>query len=114
MSGHHDFNELLREFTPKRRLRVDTKKSELVENLTLRDIRKSLEMTQQHLAELLDVNQPAVTRLENRTDMQISTLRNYIEALGGQLSIVAKFPHGDVSVNLYIDKDSSDRSVLSA
>ncbi len=114
MGGHHDFNELLREFTPERRLRVDTKKSELVENLTLREIRKSLEMTPQHLAELLEVNQPAVTKLENRTDMQISTLQNYIEALGGQLAIVAKFPHGDVSVNFYIDKNSSDRPVLSA
>ena len=50
------------------------------------------------LAETLQVNQPAVSKLEQRADVYISSLRSYIEAVGGKLKIVAEFPEGEVAI----------------
>ena len=55
-------------------------------------------LTQVDLAEMLHIKQAALARLENRTDMYISSLRKYIVALGGELDIVARFPEGDVHI----------------
>lgn len=104
MSGHRDFNELLLQFTPERQARVDAKKTKLIGALPLSELRTALAFTQKDLADTLNVNQPAVAKLENRADMHISSLRNYIEALGGRLSIVAEFPQGDVPIDLDIKK----------
>jgi len=60
--------------------------------LTLRQLRESLEMTQADLAEQLDIGQHSVSRMESRGDIKLSTLRTYIEALGGSLNISASFP----------------------
>ena len=60
-------------------------------------------MTQKAIGEALNVNQPAVAKLERRTDMYVSNLRAYIEALGGNLSIVAQFPQGDVAITNFSD-----------
>ena len=49
---------------------------------------------------MLKVNQPAVSKLESRKDIHISILRNYIEALGGRLTIIAQFPQGDIPIDL--------------
>ena len=84
MSGHHDFNELIKDFTSERRVRVNTKKAELLAAVPLYALRKALSLTQEELAKVLKVNQPAVSKLESRQDVHISILRNYIEALGGE------------------------------
>lgn len=55
-------------------------------------------MTQKAMGEVLKVKQPAVARLERRADMYVSNLRAYIEAMGGQLKIVAEFPQGNVAI----------------
>ena len=55
-------------------------------------------MTQRDLARTLNVNQPAVSKLEQRTDVYVSSLRSYIEAVGGRLKIVAEFPEGEVTI----------------
>lgn len=60
--------------------------------LTLRQLRENLEMTQAEMAERLEVGQDSVSRMESRRDMKLSTLQSYIEALGGQLNISATFP----------------------
>lgn len=98
MSGRHEFQELTKDFTPERRRRVEAKKSELLAEMPLRELRQAMALTQRELAERLQVNQPAVAKLEQRTDMYISSLRSYIESIGGQLRIVASFPAGDVDV----------------
>ena len=59
---------------------------------TLRELRMALDCTQQQLAEKLSIGQDSISRLEKRSDMRLSTLRAYIEALGGSLDIVAHFP----------------------
>ena len=53
------------------------------------------------MAEQLHLEQPAVSKLERRTDMYVSTLRKYIEAMGGELEIVAHFPEGNVRINQF-------------
>lgn len=60
-------------------------------------------MSQERLAEILFTKQANVSRIERRTDMYISTLRSYIEAIGGQLDIVARFPDGEVHINQFED-----------
>jgi transcriptional regulator with XRE-family HTH domain len=62
------------------------------EYLTLKDLRKARELTQVQLAELLGQNQVSIAKLEKRTDILLSTLRRYVEAMGGRLDLVVAFP----------------------
>jgi DNA-binding XRE family transcriptional regulator len=76
-----------------RRDKINKRAAELIaEELTLRDLRLARQKTQEHMAEVLQINQESVCRLEQRTDLLISTLRGYIEGTGGQLHLVAEFP----------------------
>jgi DNA-binding XRE family transcriptional regulator len=77
----------------KRRQRVEARASELIgEELSLRDLRKAHELTQTTVAQALGMSQDGVSRIESRSDLLISTLRSYVEAMGGQLRLVAEFP----------------------
>jgi transcriptional regulator with XRE-family HTH domain len=76
-----------------RRAKVDARAAELIaEEMTLRDLRRALDRTQVRLARALGVKQETISRLEKRSDMLLSTLRGYVEAMGGELDLVAKFP----------------------
>ena len=99
MIGHYDFEELIKDITPGRRAHADAHKAEPRAAMPLREIRKARALTQKELAEILEVNQPAIAKLENRSDMRISNLRKYIEALGGSLGIVARFPKDEVFID---------------
>jgi DNA-binding XRE family transcriptional regulator len=96
MTGHRPFSELTRTFTPERRARVAAKAACLREAMTLEELRKALALSQEDMAETLTVGQPAVAKLEKRTDMHVSNLRRYVEALGGTLEITARFPDASV------------------
>ena len=72
---------------------VDARFQELVaEELSLRDLRKARALTQERMAELLHMRQESVSRLEKRSDLLLSTLRNYIRAMGGELKLIVQFP----------------------
>jgi len=76
-----------------RRAKVEARAGELIaEEMTLRDLRKAQDLTQERMAELLGVGQDNISRLENRTDMLLSTLRSYVAAMGGSLDMVVRFP----------------------
>ncbi len=64
----------------------------IAEELTLRDLRKARDLTQERMAEILNIGQDSVSRLEQRSDLLLSTLRSYISAMGGSLELVARFP----------------------
>ena len=98
MSGRHPFSELTREFTPERRRRVDSMKSALRKDMALHELRRARSLSQQDLARKLNVNQPAIAKMERRTDVYLSSLRSYIEAAGGRLRIIAEFPDGEVAI----------------
>jgi DNA-binding XRE family transcriptional regulator len=86
--------KLLEAFTPEERSDVDRRTAELVaEELTLRDLRRASHLTQERLAEILNVEQETISRLERRADLLISTLSSYVEAMGGKLHLVAEFPN---------------------
>jgi len=74
----------------KRRAKIERRASELA---TLKDLRHAVERTQQELAASLGVGQDTVSRIERRSDILLSTLRRYVEAMGGQLELVARFPN---------------------
>ncbi|MCY3821657.1 MAG: XRE family transcriptional regulator [Gammaproteobacteria bacterium] len=103
MSGRKAFSDLTKGLAPERRARVDAKKTEFRAAMALHELRKARAMTQKAIGEALNVNQPAVAKLERRTDMYVSNLRAYIEAVGGELSIVARFPQGDVAITNFSD-----------
>lgn len=78
---------------PARRARVEERAAELIaEELSLRELRMARKLTQVKMAKKLKMKQDAISRLENRTDMLISTLRKVVNGLGGELLIVAEFP----------------------
>ncbi|QIZ22574.1 Cro-like protein (plasmid) [Pseudomonas putida] len=58
------------------------------------------------MAKALNINQAAVSKMERRTDMYISTLRNYIRAMGGELEIIATFPDGQVKIENFSDPEA--------
>lgn len=83
----------MKEVGEDRQRKIDERASELIaEELSLRDLRRAHELTQQRMAEFLGVGQEGVSRLEKRSDLLISTLRSYVEAMGGRLRLVAEFP----------------------
>jgi transcriptional regulator with XRE-family HTH domain len=94
--------KLLREKMPRAaRLKSEQQAQEMLAEMALDELRQAREKTQQELAKVLDVNQAAVSKLESRIDMYVSTLRKYIEALGGQLEINARFPDGIVRITQF-------------
>ena len=98
MTGHRPFKELTKGFSEARQARVASRASELKTEMALHELRQARERSQEDLARELGVGQPAVAKLERRTDMYVSNLRRYIEALGGSLEITARFPEGSVSI----------------
>ncbi|MCY4575415.1 MAG: XRE family transcriptional regulator [Chloroflexi bacterium] len=98
MSGRRPFAELTKDISPERRRRIDEMKKELLAEMPLHELRRALELTQRDLAESMNVNQPAISKIEQRSDVFISSLRSYIEAAGGKLKIIAEFPEGEVAI----------------
>lgn len=86
-------NDKLSKLSKSRQDKIDNRAQELIqEELTLRDLRAALEKTQVELCKVLDMKQDGISRLEHRSDMLISTLTKYINAMGGTLKITAEFP----------------------
>ena len=76
-----------------RRKEIEKRAAQLIaEEISLGDLRKAKELTQVRMAELLNIQQENVSRLERRSDMLISTMRSYIEAMGGKLNLIVEFP----------------------
>ncbi|ACB52184.1 putative transcriptional regulator [Crocosphaera subtropica ATCC 51142] len=85
--------DIMQNLSQERQKKIEARTQELIaEEMTLRDIRKARELTQERMAELLKIRQDSVSRLEKRSDLLLSTLRSYIEAMGGELELTAKFP----------------------
>lgn len=110
MSGCHPFSELTKEFSPERRRRIEETRKELLAEMPLHELRRARALTQQELAQMLKVNQPAISKLEQRADVYISSLRSYIEAVGGKLKIVADFPEGEVAITNFADVGEDENS----
>ena len=84
-----NFSELRRKMSPALQERSRQEADQLIAEMALDELREAQRMTQEHLAKLLGVNQSAISRMERRTDMYISTLKSIIEAMGGKLQILS-------------------------
>ena len=83
----------MKKLSPGQRARVEARAAELIaEEMTLRELRHARKLTQVKMAKTLGVTQDSVSRLEKRSDLLLSTLRKTVEAMGGNLSLVAEFP----------------------
>ena len=83
----------IRKLSIAQRKKVEVRAAELIaEEMTLRELRKARKLTQVRLARRLGITQDGVSRLEKRSDLLLSTLRETVEAMGGNLSLVAQFP----------------------
>jgi predicted XRE-type DNA-binding protein len=104
MSGHRPFAGLKKDWSPERHAANAARKAKLHDEMvSLEELREGLGITQEELANLLDVQQPAISKLVRRPDMKVSTLRDLIAAMGGELEIRAAFPDRSVEIGNFRD-----------
>lgn len=95
------FKELKEKMSPERREKIENEAQAILMNMALQELRKTRHLSQQELAQILKVNQAALSKMENQADMRISTLRKLLSAMGGNLKLVAEFPDGEVVINQF-------------
>jgi len=93
-----NFDDTLARLSPEVRAEAEALAAQMIEEMALAELRAARELSQQQLATLLNISQPAVAKIERQTDMYLSTLRNIVTAMGGTLDLVAHFPEGDVRI----------------
>jgi len=101
------FSELRAAKSPEWRRAVRQRTRDMLGELPLQELRRARQLSQVALAEALGATQPEISKIERRTDMYVSTLRRYIEALGGALEIAARFPEGTVRIVQFEDLEPS-------
>jgi ribosome-binding protein aMBF1 (putative translation factor) len=102
------FRDLYERMPAETRQRIEGRVEATLLELPLQELREARELTQQQLAQHLKSGQAAVSKLERRTDMYVSTLRRFIEAMGGELDIIARFPDGDVRITNFSEDPPHD------
>jgi len=96
-----NFKELEAKMSPKRVARAKTRAKQIMAEMLLAEIRKEVGLTQEDLAEAIGIKQPSLSKLESQDDMQISTLRRLVQALGGDLELIAHLPGGDIRISQF-------------
>ncbi len=101
--------KVLDSLPPERRAEIDRRYEELVDEVeSLKELRRLSELSQAKIAETLKISQPAVSKIEKQTDMYLSTLRGYVEAMGGELDVVVRLPdRGPVKIKSLEDVSTS-------
>jgi DNA-binding Xre family transcriptional regulator len=99
------FDELVKRTTTKRtRQRAAKRTEQLLAELVMSELREARGKSQTELAEVLGMKQPSLSKLEKQADMQVSTLRKIVAALGGKLEVLARFPQGSVKLVPFSNK----------
>jgi hypothetical protein len=93
------FNELQAKMSPASQARAAARAEAMLVEMQLRELRQARQATQVDVAKAMKVEQAAVSKLERRDDMYVSTLREYVKALGGELKLVASFPDAEIQVH---------------
>ena len=89
-------DDLVTALPAERQQRVKNKAQVLSQSIELAKLRKTKQLKQTELAALMGVSQASISKVESGKDIQLSTLQNYVRALGGEVSIIAKMPNSDV------------------
>ena len=110
------FSLLRDKMSPERRVRVEARVQQAIQDMALAELRAARDLTQEHLSDVLGVKQSAVSKLERRADMYVSTLRSFIKAMGGDLEIRAVFPDGAVRITQFqaLAEEQGERATSSA
>ena len=103
MTGRNNFNALRAGLSSVQKEAVARKVFELREEMTLAELRQARRLTQATLSDTLHVGQAAVAKMEKRTDMYVGNLRRFVEAMGGELDVVARFPEGSVKIGNFAE-----------
>ena len=102
MAGRRSFAEL--------RARMSPEAQRLGEAMDLAEVRRALKLSQEEIGQALQIKQGSVAKIEKRADMYVSTLRRFIEAMGGELEIVARFPDHVVKIKNFADLNEKERA----
>ncbi len=98
------FQSLVNEtMSPESQARARARTNVMLQEMHMGELRRARELSQAELAEKLGTTQPKVSEMEHRTDMYLSTMRRYVEAMGGELDIVARFPDSNVRIRQFED-----------
>jgi transcriptional regulator with XRE-family HTH domain len=104
----HDFDKLKKGLRPESLEKAGAKAREMMAEMLLAEIRKEAGFTQDDIAKALGIRQPSLSKLESQDDMQISTLQRLIQALGGQLELIAHMPGGDIQIRQFKTRQRVD------
>ncbi len=105
--------EKLQELPLERQEKTKNRTKELIAlEMTRQELRQNRKVTQKEIAECLRIDQGNVSRIEQRTDLMLSTLRKYIVAMGGDLQIVAVFPDSDPIILIGFSEETSSETLL--
>jgi DNA-binding transcriptional regulator YiaG len=110
MAGRHSFAELRARMSPEARVKAQAEAQRLGEEMDLAEVRRALKLSQEEIGQTLQIKQGSVAKIEKRADMYVSTLRRFIEAMGGELEIVARFPDHAVKIKNFADLNEKERA----
>lgn len=100
------FKNLKQKMSPAALARAEKRARKVLAEMPLNELRVARQLTQESLAKSLGINQAAVSKMERRTDMYISTLRQFVVAMGGELEITARFPDGVIRIMQFEDAEA--------
>ena len=92
---------LANRLTPEAQASAHEKSETLGAEMALADLRRAMQLSQEELAATLQINQASVAKMEKRTDMYVSSLRRFIQAMGGELDITARFPDRAIKIDQF-------------
>ncbi|MDK9706407.1 MAG: helix-turn-helix domain-containing protein [Desulforhopalus sp.] len=101
------FNMLKERLPAESKNKIEERLNVALQEMLLAELRQAGKFTQRQLAKSLKIKQASVSRMESQTDMYLSTIRKYIEAMGGEFEIVAKFPEGSIRVGKFKELNTS-------
>src|SRR5438128_12120959 len=104
-----NFKELQGKMPPEAHAKAKAEAEKIIKEMPLHELRAARLLTQEHLAKVLGINQSAVSKIERRTDMYVSTLADFVKAMGGRLEIRAIFPDGAVSITHFQEPEDAER-----
>lgn len=107
-----NFNELRNKMSPQARTRAEALARKEIQAVPLAQLRDAQNITQVELAKRLNIDQSAVSKIEHRTDMYLSTLSDVIRAMGGQLELTVRFPGGDIHILTLTGSESKPEPAL--
>lgn len=110
MAGRRSFAELRARMSPEAQAKAAAEAMRLDDEMDLAEVRRALKLSQEEIAQTLQLTQGSVAKIEKRTDMYVGTLRRFIEAMGGELEIVARFADHTVKIKNFSDLSEKAQS----